>query len=214
MANILFFGDSITFGAWDEKGGWVNRIREDITKKIISSNFNYYHQVYQLGIPGENTTKLLKRLETEIKSRANYEEIKDIILIFAIGINDSQVYNVDKSTKVSLGKFKENLKRIKTIAKSYTEKIIFIGLTPVDENLVNPIPWKTEFSYKNDSIKNFNYEIDLFCKKNNILFTNIFNNWIECGYRRYLIDGLHPNSDGHKKLYEQVSNFLKEKNII
>jgi len=28
MVNILVFGDSITYGAWDEEGGWVQRLRK------------------------------------------------------------------------------------------------------------------------------------------------------------------------------------------
>lgn len=32
--DILIFGDSITYGAWDsEKGGWVNRLRLTLENK-------------------------------------------------------------------------------------------------------------------------------------------------------------------------------------
>lgn len=30
--NLIFFGDSITSGLWDERGGWASRIKQDIYK--------------------------------------------------------------------------------------------------------------------------------------------------------------------------------------
>lgn len=86
--NILFFGDSITWGAWDEDGGWVNRIKKIVDKKIISSNFEYYHDIYNVGISGENTNDLLERFDNETLSRVDGDN--QTIFVFAIGVNDSQ----------------------------------------------------------------------------------------------------------------------------
>lgn len=53
--TILFFGDSITWGAWDEEGGWVARIKKYIDLKIISTHFNYYNDLHNVGIFGDST---------------------------------------------------------------------------------------------------------------------------------------------------------------
>lgn len=62
--NICILGDSIVYGAWDEeKHGYVNRLREDLKEN------NQVENIYGLGIPGETTAGLLKRIDTELKIR-------------------------------------------------------------------------------------------------------------------------------------------------
>jgi lysophospholipase L1-like esterase len=57
IETICVFGDSITWGAYDpERGGWVNRLRNDLEKKEIES--------YNLGISGDTTADLLKRFNS------------------------------------------------------------------------------------------------------------------------------------------------------
>ena len=81
--NILVFGDSITYGAFDYKSnGWVNRLRLalDDTEKS-----DFY--TYNLGINSDATIDVLNRFENECAAR--YIENSNTIIIFAIGINDT-----------------------------------------------------------------------------------------------------------------------------
>ena len=87
LMNLLIFGDSITWGAWDEEGGWAQRIKSFADKKAATLNYDNYTSVYCLGVSGDNTFDLLKRFETEVRARIDEEE-KTLILI-EIGINDS-----------------------------------------------------------------------------------------------------------------------------
>ena len=75
--NICVFGDSVTWGAWDNKGGWVSRLRAFIE----SGNRDYF--VYNLGVSGDTTKELLGRFDIEAKARSPN------IIIFQIGDNDS-----------------------------------------------------------------------------------------------------------------------------
>ncbi|MDD2822618.1 MAG: hypothetical protein PHQ59_00920 [Candidatus Daviesbacteria bacterium] len=58
MANILVFGDSVAYGAWDPKGGWVRRLREVIEEPIYKTAIYTKHYkltgdaslVYNLGV--------------------------------------------------------------------------------------------------------------------------------------------------------------------
>ena len=84
MTNILVFGASITWGAWDREGGWVQRLRNFVDEKNIS-NPDYDRMIYNLGISGDTTENLLSRLENEVKTRLSEEET---IIIFSIGTND------------------------------------------------------------------------------------------------------------------------------
>jgi len=63
--NILIFGDSITWGAYDpEQGGWATRLRNYFEAK------NHDVDVYNLGISDDITSGLLNRVEAEVKSRS------------------------------------------------------------------------------------------------------------------------------------------------
>src|SRR5208283_3261830 len=107
--NILVFGDSIAYGAWDKDGGWVQRLRKFLDAKNLSDP-NSYFLLYNLGISGDNTEKLLGRIDPEI--RARLEENKPLAIIFAIGTNDSQFVMNQNNNGVSPVQFAENMRAL------------------------------------------------------------------------------------------------------
>jgi lysophospholipase L1-like esterase len=93
--TICLFGDSITWGAWDpERGGWGARLRSYFETNNIEVN------VYNCGVSGNNTDDLLQRFKVEATAR------KPNIIIFAIGINDSQYVNSKDNPRVPIKNFK------------------------------------------------------------------------------------------------------------
>ena len=206
MSIICVFGDSIAWGASDfEKGGWVERLKVFMWE-------NYDSDVYNLGVSGEKTPNILKRFESETKARI--EEGEDVILIFAVGINDSYFIHSKNDFMTPLDGFKLNIQGIIERAQKLSPRIIFVGLTPVEESKTTPIPWSTDKSYKNENIKKHNETISLICRDKNIPFVEIFEEWIKSDYKNLLEDGLHPNTDGHKKIFEIVRDFLIQNEII
>jgi len=203
MKIILIFGDSITYGAWDKEGGWVARLRKFINKK--SSEY----LIYNLGISGDTAENLLKRFESETEQRVEGEED---IFIFAIGLNDSQFIHSKKNTRFSLQEFKNNIQKIISLAKKSSPKIIFLGLTPVDEK--KTVPWSEDKSYKNEYIQKFNEIIKTICNENNAYFIEIFERLIKINYKKLLDDGAHPNSKGHEKIFKSVKDSLIKNKII
>lgn len=131
MKSIICFGDSITFGRFGK--GWVSHLKDYYESSDI------YHAVYNLGIPGENSGGLLKRIDNECSCRAlyKYEGDKHLILI-AIGINDLRGIDSPDNFDVSPEEYKENVLKIISIAAKHSQNIAVIGITPVDENLTNP----------------------------------------------------------------------------
>jgi len=206
MPNLLVFGDSITYGAWDKEGGWIQRLR-----KFLDENYGGY-LVYNLGISGDNTNDLLKRVEFETEQRIKEE--KELIFVFAIGINDSQFIHTQNNLRTSPEKFKENIQKLINIAQKFSSKIVFVGLTPVDETKTTPIPWNPDISYKNEYIQKYNEIIRNICKENKIYFIEVFEKFKELNYKELLDDGLHPNSKGHQKIFEIVKDFLIENKIF
>lgn len=215
MANIFFFGDSITFGAWDNKGGWADRVKNDIQKKILSSHFTYYHHAYQLGVVGDSTATLLERFEREIKPRRLGETENSSVIILAIGSNDSRVNkDTSKGNSVQYDNFQKNLYHLFQIAQNYASTIIFVGLIPVDEPKVNSLPWIFDEIYKNSTIAKYNDGLKKFCKTHNLPFIDLFDEWFHFDYKHLLVDGLHPNSEGHEKIYYKVKQELEKNHIL
>ncbi len=179
-------------------GGWINRLRKyfDLSDYDIS--------VFNLGVSGDNTFDLLKRFKVEAEAR-NPE-----LTIFAIGINDSQYIHSKDNPSVLLSEFNKNLLELKNLSKQFTEKVIFVGLTKVDESKVMPIPWSTTKYYDNKNIKIYDLAIKNFCKENSLPFIEMFDLLKD----EDLEDGLHPNSKGHEKMFQRVKDFLMENKII
>jgi lysophospholipase L1-like esterase len=193
MSKICIFGDSIAWGYYDpDGGGWADRLKN----YYVASDKDV--DVYNLGISGDHTGKLLKRLEAEIEARVPE------IIIFAIGINDSKLVHSEGKNGVIVEEFRSNLDEIMEIARKQTDKIIFVGLTDVDESKTDPIPWNLDRSYKDEYINQYEEVLENFCKENNVSFIKLAG-LIKKGE---LHDGLHPNTSGHIKIFEKVRDYL------
>jgi lysophospholipase L1-like esterase len=214
MAHFIVFGDSIAYGCWDDKGGWVSRLRSYLHKKVASKNYQYdkTYTVYNLAVSGDTTKEVSGRFVKEIKPRLSEEE--ENIIIFAFGINDSQILNKDKRNTTPLPQYIKGIKELIKLAVPFSDKIIFVGLTPVDEKKVNPTPWEPEHSYKNSHILKYNTVLKKICKESGIIFLDLFYP-MNKNPKKYLSDGLHLNNDGHhyvcRKLLETINryNFLQ-----
>ncbi len=198
--RLLIFWDSITEWCFDsELWGWGNRLKIDFWKQKSDI------EVANLWIGWDEIPDILKRFEIEVK--AFTEKYNDKLqLFFAIWINDS-VIKKNWETTYSLEEFKNNLKTLGDLAKKYTDNISFIWLTKVDEKLVSPFPWSTTWKcYKNDRIKEFDDIIKDFASKNDFGYLYLF----DCLEYDDLSDGLHPNEEWHRKIYERVKEFLNK----
>lgn len=162
--------------------------------------------VYNLGIPGDNSKYLLERLENEILSRWE-EEDGELIVIIAIGVNDSQYILSDKKCRTGINDFRKNLKGFLKIIRKFTNRIIFLGLTNINEKITASYDEKT---YKNEYISDYNSIIENFCENNRLFFIPMFGLLKDSD----LEDRLHPNSQGHEKIFQKVKNFLIKKNLI
>ncbi len=198
--TICIFGDSIAWGAVDsENGGWVAQLR-----RYFETN-DYNIAVYNQGVSGDNTDDLLARFNVECEAR------EPQIIIFAIGINDSQYVKTKDNPRVSLEKFQNNLVELINQAKKISDKIVFVGLTKVEESKVMPIPWSDEEKfYDNESIAKYNAIIEKISTKNNLPFVNL----LDLLEPNDLDDGLNPNSEGHKKMFLRIKEFLFSNKIV
>ncbi|MBI4170368.1 MAG: hypothetical protein HY514_01645 [Candidatus Aenigmarchaeota archaeon] len=205
--NIIVFGDSVHHGAWDLKnGGWVN-----LLKMHVEKNSGYEDELYNLSIDGDDSRGLLKRIYQEIKPRLADRNV----IILSIGTNDSYFFgDNEKRTNTSGSEYRRNINKIIHITKKYTDTVVFVGLEPQDDSRVQPVPWNPEISYSLKNIIRFNNLAKEVCKKEKVLFLDIMETLLKLDYKKLLADGTHPNTKGHKIIFELVLNFLKEEKIL
>ena len=205
MYSISVFGDSITFGRGNNiNRGWVGRLRKVFEQK------DPYNAVYNLGVPGDTSKDLVKRFDVEASSRIKYLREGDRhVIILAIGLNDSRL-NKGK-VETSLKDFEKNVNSLIKKAKKHTKEILIIGLTPVDEILTKDYE---DTSFSNERIQKYNDLLREISFKQGIPFLDIFSELSLINYEILLKDGLHPNSEGYKEIFELVKIFLEENKIL
>src|SRR5215472_15475191 len=117
VQTILVFGDSIVMGLWDERGGWVERLWQGRSRIV-----------YNLGVDGETSEDVKARFNDEAKAR---DANKNSIIVFAVGVNDSS--RIDRANRVKLANYIRNMEEMIDQAKSFTDRIICVGLAPIDQ---------------------------------------------------------------------------------
>jgi lysophospholipase L1-like esterase len=215
MAYILVFGDSTTYGAWDyEGGGWVQRLRKFLDKKM-KLHPNEFYITYNLGIDSHSTEDWLPIFEEELKTRAKIaiEYDEPIAIIIELGGNDSYFINSQQRHNVLPGEFQKRLKKLFSIVKKTTKHVFYVSPAPCNES--KTIPWvgDKELTFKNAYMKEYGELAKAVCREEKVIFIDIFDKVKKtAGFASH--DGLHLSSKGHQKIFEIVREVLVKNNII
>lgn len=186
--KICLWGDSIAYGAWDKEGGWFARLRKHYYD--VNDDLAFYN----LAVNGETTETLLDHFEAECEARR-----PDICLI-EVGVNDSSAIGKPDNPKVAFSRFKKNINKICKVAKKYSGRVVFLGITPVDEAKANPVQFSCLCYYTNESVLAYNQAINDLCDENRLQMISLF----DVVEERNLPDGLHPDESGNEKIFEAV----------
>lgn len=193
------FGDSIAQGFFDKNGGWVESLKRHCSKDFTQGSD--YLTFFNMSISGDFSKNVLDRLGNELKARVWPGE--DQVIIFAVGINDSIV--VSGKNAVTEAEFKQNISSILNIAKTYSSKVLFVGFTPVVDELVQPVSWDKSISYSNNRIEVFNGIIWSVCERRHFNFVDVYDVFKRNKDPQSLFDdGVHPNADGHELIFKTV----------
>lgn len=215
--RILCFGDSITQGFHDtELGGWTNRLSANAMQKEIESGYEYNREVINLGISGDTTADVLKRVKAEIAARVlkfpPSSNDHDVLLL-AVGVNDS-IFNMEnRENEVTPETMRSNLEEIEQQTKALVSKLVIVGIAPVIEERVQPMPWAPTIGYANDEIVRYDTVLQQFASERGHIFVHmgdVFGQDIEA----CVPDGVHPNAEGHRRIYERVKTELEKVDIL
>jgi len=209
--TILVFGDSISWGAWDRKGGWVQRLRAFLDDKSISEK-TYGPLLYNESISGNTTAHLLERFEFEAKQRTR--EDSATLLIFSIGANDAGFFKSKNANWTDKKQFEANIRKLIELGRRFTKNIIFVGIFPADESRSLPVSFAPDIYYYNKYFKEYNDIIKSICKSSKVCFIDIFQIFSKYDYTKMIEDGTHLNSLGHEKMFETVKGILIKNKMI
>jgi len=134
MIYGLFFGDSITYGEYDGVfGGWVDILKRYALQKYNEGSSNELI-LFNLGIGGETSEGLVKRIPHEIKARNSAD---GNIVFIGYGANDLAVK--DGNQMVDAEQFKANIETAIQDAKLYSEEIYLVSILPISEKIDSKI---------------------------------------------------------------------------
>jgi len=209
--NIFIFGDSMSFGCWDAAGGWAQRLNNFLVERFLLSNGKEFY-TYNLSISGNQTQDIIARMELELKPRQS--EGGANIIIFAIGVNDSAFVHSKNDHWVPFAEFENNLQELIVLAQKYSNKIFFLGLPMINQETVDPMPWDTDKSYRNEYVKKYDQALQITAKGFGVGYIPLFDRFAAADYKKLLHDGAHPNAAGHEMIFDTVRDYLLGKKII
>jgi lysophospholipase L1-like esterase len=194
--SICIFGASSTQGFYDILcGGWADRLKILLYKRNLKSKD--YFTVFNLGVDGNTSRDLLNRFHLEVLAR------NPSIIIISLGDNDCAL-------KVPLNEFERNMRGVLLDAKKFTKNILLLGSKKVDESLTCPVSWDNNVFYRNEEIEKYTAILEKLSTELDLEYLpmkGILEN-------EDLQDGLHPNTKGHKKIFEEVQKALQNKGWI
>jgi lysophospholipase L1-like esterase len=202
VVNILCFGDSVMHGAWDERGGWTDRLKQYFSQEKLQHPSGSYQLLINLGMDGDIAGDLVVRMPHEIAARRKLWSTDHDLFIVGIGGNDSRALGTRDKVVSSPQQYREQLEAIVAIIKPYSSNILFISPESVIDEVAGI---DQENIYWNARLRLFVDELLDFCKTHDLAVVNVFDDspshltkplWFE--------DGLHPNSAGHERLYELI----------
>ncbi|MCU7800714.1 MAG: hypothetical protein KZQ70_11335 [gamma proteobacterium symbiont of Lucinoma myriamae] len=204
MFKILCFGDSITLGEKDtERGGWADRLKKHYFEQFADSQTQKI-TLYNLGIAGETTDGLVNRFDIELGAR-NIKGQK-LIVVFAYGANDIVIHK-DKNI-VPESYYIRNLKHCIESAKKFKADILLLNLLPIADSIEGMVNQHGKLRFDHD-IQAYNFIIKQLSHEMNCEYLDFYTSFVENNKEEYLCsDGVHPNSKGHKLLYQKIQQKL------
>jgi lysophospholipase L1-like esterase len=206
MADIFCIGDSITQGMWDAQGGWADRLKQHFHKqKLADMTGADGIAVFNWGISADFSRDVLTRLPDFLRAREanDHPPSSEDVYVVAVGANDSEAEKTRDNPLASPEEYGENLEKILEIIQPRSQRLIFVGPTPVDETKTHINT--PDYLYWNERTTLFNDVISQFCKQHDLVFIEMFAGFQQLpDWKELLPDGVHPNTAGHEWMFGRI----------
>ncbi|HCN51201.1 MAG TPA: peptidase [Chryseobacterium sp.] len=187
----LFFGDSITYGEYDGVfGGWVDILKRYALQKFHEGNGDELI-LFNLGIGGETTEGLLKRMPTELSARNSAD---GNLVFISYGAND--LATKEGIQVVNPESFKDNIIKAVQHARQFSEDIYLVSVLPVSKN-IDGIVVSSGKLRSNEEVILYNQIIKDIAADHSLGYIDFYNAILEDKEVLLSADGVHPNEKGY-----------------
>jgi acyl-CoA thioesterase-1 len=203
MTYGLFFGDSITYGEYDGVfGGWV-----DILKRYALQQFHEGSNeliLFNLGIGGETTEGLLKRMPHELAARNSPE---GNVIFIGYGANDLTIKN--GTQMVTSDQFKDNIKTAVQHAKQYSSDIYLVSVLPFSKK-VDGIETAAGKFRTNAEVLVYNQILKDIATESALHYIDFYAAFVDDKEILLSADGVHPNEKGYGVMAETAISIVEK----
>jgi len=179
---LMFFGDSHTVGAGDEKGlGWTGRVVAAALGEGIPIT------AYNLGVRGETSADVAARWRAEARPRLPDEG--DPRIVIAFGVNDVSLE--DESRRCTQEQSLLSLEEVLLGAQGLGLRRFVVGPAPIDDEAAN------------DRIAELSYAYRILCARHRVPFVPLVEELRDNEvWRREIAggDGAHPGAAGYAEI--------------
>lgn len=192
----LFFGDSITYGEYDGIfGGWVDILKRYSLQQFHEGNGDELI-LFNLGIGGETTEGLLKRIPHELSARNSAD---GNIVFLSHGANDLAVK--EGVQIVDPEKFKSNMSAAIAHAKEYSNEIYLVSILPFSQK-IDGVVVSSGKKRINEDVVVYNQILKGLAAEHSLGYIDFYAAFLEDKEILLSADGVHPNEKGYGMMAE------------
>lgn len=187
----LFFGDSITYGEYDGVfGGWVDILKRYALQRFHEGNGDELI-LFNLGIGGETTEGLLKRMPVELEARNSAD---GNLIFISYGANDLAVK--EGIQVVNPEKFKNNIITAVQHAQQFSNDIYLVSILPISKNIDGVVVSSGKLR-SNKEVIVYNQILKDIAADHSLRYIDFYNGVLDDKEVLLSADGVHPNEKGY-----------------
>ncbi|WP_426482446.1 SGNH/GDSL hydrolase family protein [Chryseobacterium sp. R2ACT005] len=192
----LFFGDSITYGEYDGVfGGWVDILKRYALQQFHEGNGDELI-LFNLGIGGETTEGLLKRIPHELAARNSPD---GNIVFLSYGANDLAVK--EGIQMVNPEKFRNNIKEAVEHARRFSNEIYLVSILPFSQK-IDGVVVSSGKKRINEDVVVYNKILKDLAAEHSLGYIDFYSAFLEDKEILLSADGVHPNEKGYGMMAE------------
>ncbi len=192
----LFFGDSITYGEYDGVfGGWVDILKRYALQKFHEGNGDELI-LFNLGIGGETTEGLLKRIPHELDARNSPD---GNIVFLSYGANDLAMK--EGIQMVNPEKFRSNIKKAVEHARQFSNEIYLVSILPFSQK-IDGVVVSSGKKRINEDVVAYNQILKNIAAEDSLTYIDFYSAFLDDKEILLSSDGVHPNEKGYGMMAE------------
>ncbi len=194
----LFFGDSITYGEYDGVfGGWVDILKRHALQKYNEGSHELI--LFNLGIGGETTEGLVKRISYEMDAR---NAADGNIVFIGYGANDLAVKNGNQMVNPEL--FEQNILSAVQKARQYAEDIYLINIIPFSQRVDGVVVASGKLRTNDEAVRYNMILKKIALEREGLYYIDFYAAFEQDKELLLSPDGVHPNEKGYGMMAEMM----------